>query len=140
MTAAAAVVAAARAWIGTPYVTGASLRGAGADCIGLVEGVQAELTGAPNPERPPWRADWAHVTDLAAVATASGFRVLDDPAAAAPGDVLALDLGEGVPHHLAILSGSSTILHAWRGRGVIESRLAGMARRTILAARFPNVE
>ena len=30
------VVATARAWIGTPYVHQASVRGAGCDCLGLL--------------------------------------------------------------------------------------------------------
>ena len=42
---AAAVVAAARSWLGTPYRHQASLKGAGADCLGVVRGVWRELVG-----------------------------------------------------------------------------------------------
>ncbi|MFZ2468534.1 MAG: peptidase, partial [Parvibaculum sedimenti] len=42
----AAVVAAARAWIGTPYRHQASCKGAGADCLGLVRGLWREFHGA----------------------------------------------------------------------------------------------
>jgi cell wall-associated NlpC family hydrolase len=42
----ARVVALARTWLGTPYHHQASLRGAGADCLGLLRGVYAELYGA----------------------------------------------------------------------------------------------
>ena len=34
-----AIVAEARAWIGTPYRHQASLKGVGCDCLGLVRGV-----------------------------------------------------------------------------------------------------
>lgn len=132
------VVAEALAWIGTPYVTGGALRGAGADCIGLVEGVGAAMSGRPRSERPPWRRDWAAVTDLAQVAAAAGFTVLADPAEALPGDVVALALTRAsAPHHLAIVTSPATIVHAWVGRGVIETHLAALAPRVALAARFP---
>ena len=42
LAAAAAVVAAARRWLGTPYRHQASVRGEGADCLGLVRGVWRE--------------------------------------------------------------------------------------------------
>jgi len=130
-------VALARGWIGTPYVTGAALRGAGADCIGLIEGVAAELSGQPRPERPPWRADWARITDLAAVAASAGFAILD-PAAVQPGDVVALRLTRGAPpHHLAILASAATIVHAVEGAGVVEVHLSSLAQRISLAAAFP---
>ena len=48
----ARAVAAARLWLGTPYVHQASARGAGSDCLGLVRGVWRALYGA-EPERPP---------------------------------------------------------------------------------------
>jgi len=37
------VVAAARAWLGTPYRHRASVRGAGCDCLGLLRGVWRAL-------------------------------------------------------------------------------------------------
>jgi hypothetical protein len=39
------VVAAARGWLGTPYRHQASVRGEGADCLGLVRGVWREVVG-----------------------------------------------------------------------------------------------
>ena len=39
------VVLAARAWIGTPYLHQASVKGAGCDCLGLLRGVWRELRG-----------------------------------------------------------------------------------------------
>ena len=56
------LVAAARAWIGTPYVHQASLKGAGCDCLGLLRGVWREVVG-PEPEAmPAYSPDWAEAT------------------------------------------------------------------------------
>lgn len=131
------MVALARGWIGTPYVTGAALRGVGADCLGLIEGVAAELTGRAPAPRPPFRADWARVTDLAALAPGAGFAIID-PADAAPGDVVALRLTRAAePSHLAIIASPETIVHATEAAGVVEVHLSALARRVALAARFP---
>lgn len=52
------VVAAARAWIGTPYHHQAALKHVGCDCLGLVRGIYAELIG-PAEAPPPYSPDWA---------------------------------------------------------------------------------
>ena len=44
MARAEAVIAAARGWIGTPYLHQASLKGVGTDCLGLVRGVSVSYT------------------------------------------------------------------------------------------------
>ena len=54
----AAVVALARAWIGTPYVHQASAKGQGTDCLGLIRGVYRELHGADPEAPPPYTPDW----------------------------------------------------------------------------------
>src|SRR5690606_4437229 len=51
------VVAAARAWLGTPYRHRASTMGAGCDCLGLLRGVWRALYGAEPAQVPPYRAD-----------------------------------------------------------------------------------
>ncbi len=54
-----AIVARARAWIGTPYRHQASCRGAGTDCLGLLRGLWREVIG-PEPEAvPSYTADWS---------------------------------------------------------------------------------
>ena len=40
-----AIVAAARGWIGTPYVHQASVKGLGCDCLGLLRGLWREMAG-----------------------------------------------------------------------------------------------
>ncbi len=59
---AAAAVAAARAWIGTPYVHQASVKGVGCDCLGLLRGVWRELRGAEPLAVPNYSPDWAEAT------------------------------------------------------------------------------
>ena len=49
-----AVIAAARAWLGTPYHDQASLRGIGCDCLGLARGVWRDLVGAEPQPIPPY--------------------------------------------------------------------------------------
>ena len=56
------VVTAARAWIGTPYVHQASVKGVGCDCLGLLRGVWRELHGAEPEAAPPYSPDWAETT------------------------------------------------------------------------------
>lgn len=48
------IVAEARSWIGTPWMHQASLKGVGADCIGLIVGVAEAFK---MPEAPAWKAD-----------------------------------------------------------------------------------
>ncbi|MFO0287190.1 MAG: hypothetical protein ACK51C_13080 [Brevundimonas sp.] len=52
-------LAVARSWLGTPYRHQASLRGEGADCLGLVRGVWREVIGPEPQDAGPYSADWA---------------------------------------------------------------------------------
>ena len=54
----ARVVAEARGWIGTPYLHGASVQGAGCDCLGLLRGVWRVVEGAEPVVVPRYSADW----------------------------------------------------------------------------------
>ncbi|NCO16956.1 MAG: peptidase [Alphaproteobacteria bacterium] len=134
-------VGAARGWVGTPYVFGASLRGAGADCLGLLRGVWRTLYGA-EPERPgPYTPDWSEASGaerlLEGAARHMTAVALDD---ARPGDVAVFRMRAGaVCKHLGILAedahGAPTLIHAYSGHGVVESSL-GMAWRRKMAAAF----
>ena len=55
----ARIVAAARRWIGTPYLHQASLLHVGCDCLGLVRGVWREVIGDEPETTPPYGPDWA---------------------------------------------------------------------------------
>ena len=95
------VVAAARGWIGTPYVHQASVRGAGADCLGLIRGVWREIHGKEPEEPPPCTADWGE-TGREELLLAAGLRHMA-PATGdwAEGQVLLFRMREGaVAKHL----------------------------------------
>lgn len=139
-----AVVAAARGWIGTPYVHQASCRGAGADCLGLVRGVWREVVGA-EPEVPgAYTRDWAEVAGAEALWAAARRRLV--PVARGrgwrAGEVLLFRMRSGaVAKHLGILSeggAAPSFVHAYSGRGVVESPLsAPWARRVVARFDFP---
>ena len=131
-----AVAAAARDWVGTPFVHGASRKGAGADCLGLVRGVWRELLGA-EPERAPLYApDWAARSREERLMAAAARHFRAKPAALAEvGDLLLFRLRAGRPAtHLGVRAEAAsgpTVIHAWEGRGVVESPLSASWRRRI---------
>ena len=132
------VVALARGWIGTPYEHQASCKGAGADCLGLLRGIWRELHGN-EPEKPgAYTADWSETDGVERLLPAAK-RHMKAVHVAAVGDVLLFRMGRGVVKHVAILSditpNAEKIIHAYSGRGVVESPLTpAWARR--IAGRF----
>jgi NlpC/P60 family putative phage cell wall peptidase len=138
------VVAAARGWIGTPYLHQASVRGAGADCLGLIRGVWREVLGAEPCAVPPYTPDWSEPARDEALWRAAA-RFLDEcPRGAVhePGDVLLFRMRAGsVAKHLGIQAGvgsEASFVHAYAGHGVIESALTPpWARRIVARFKFP---
>lgn len=139
----ARVVALARAWLGTPYRHQASLKGAGADCLGLVRGVWRDLYGAEPVKPPPYGRDWCEVSRDEALWRAAALW-LAPGSGERMGDVLLFRMVEDAPaKHLAILAGggpaASTIIHAYSGQSVIESPFSGGWRRRVVATfRYPE--
>jgi NlpC/P60 family putative phage cell wall peptidase len=140
-----AIVARARAWIGTPYRHQASCRGAGTDCLGLLRGLWRETIGAEPEAVPAYTADWsepARSEDLLAAAARHLVAIAAEEAR--PGDVLVLRMREGgVAKHVGILArsqrGDATLIHAYSGHGVVESPLTpAWARRVAGLYRFPG--
>lgn len=139
----ARVVAAARQWIGTPYVHQASRKGAGCDCLGLVRGVWRELIGE-EPERPPaytpwWAEDGGQETMLAAARR--HLRAVED-GRVRPGDVLLFRYKAGLPaKHAAIASGPDTMIHAQEGAAVCEVPLGPWWKRRLAGVfAFPPIK
>lgn len=136
------VVALARDWIGTPYQHQASCKGAGADCLGLLRGVWRELHGC-EPEAPgAYTPDWSETDGVERLLPAAK-RHMAEVLVAKPGDVLLFRLGRNVVKHVAILSndsmGAAKIIHAYSGRGVVESPLTPCwARRIAGKFRIPE--
>jgi len=137
-----AIVAEARAWIGTPYRHQASLKGVGCDCLGLVRGVWRALLGVEPQAAPAYSRDWAEATGAEALADAARRHLIeiatDD---FAPGDVLLFRYRDRFPaKHAAIVGAPTTMIHAHDGAAVAEVAIAPWwCRRLAYAFRFPGV-
>lgn len=142
--AAAATVAAARRWIGTPYQQGGRARGRGCDCLGLIVGLWAELRADPPPLVPPYGADWPLSRPpeplwaaLAAYLPASAGHEL------AAGQVILLRMRAGaVAGHLGLVTSGAphpAFVHAYARHGVVESPLPDPWQRRIVA-KFDLIE
>ena len=123
----AAALEEARGWVGTPYRHQASLKGEGADCLGLIRGVWREVVG-PEPEvLPPYSPDWAEACGAETLLLAARRWLIEiEVEAARPGDVLLFRMRADVPvKHCGILSAvgppEPRLIHAYWGRSVIES-------------------
>lgn len=142
----AAIVAEARAWIGTPYRHQASRKGVGCDCLGLVRGVWRAVIG-PEPEpAPPYAPDWAEAAagtcatePLAAAARRHLIEIDRDHFAS--GDVLLFRWRQSLAaKHAAIVASPNTMVHAHDGAAVAEVAIAPWWRRRLAYAfRFPGV-
>ncbi|MBJ3761935.1 peptidase [Maribius pontilimi] len=137
------IVAAARAWIGTPYVHQASVRGAGTDCLGLVRGVWREVVGDEPVVPPAYTPDWSEPQrdeQLLREAMRHLRHVPDGPIRA--GQVLLFRMRDGaVAKHLGIVGTGDpapSVIHAYSGHGVVESPLSRpWLRRVIARFEFP---
>jgi len=139
-----AVVAEARGWIGTPYVHQASVRMAGADCLGLLRGVWRAVYGAEPEVVPAYTSDWSEAARDERLWRAAERHLVAKPVAQiAAGDVLLFRMRTGsVAKHLGIaaqIGASASFVHAYTGHGVIESPLSAPWRRRIVAVfEFPE--
>lgn len=128
------VVRAARGWIGTPYRHQASCRGAGCDCLGLVRGVWREVIGHEPLPVPAYSMDWSEPQGEERLWKAARAVLREVARAERPGDVILFRMRAGaVAKHLGIVSGSDSFIHAYSGRGVVESPLSAPWRRRIVA-------
>lgn len=134
------IVAEARRWIGTPYRHGASVRGAGCDCLGLVRGVWRAVCG-PEPETPPpYSAAWAEAGAGEALRDAARRHLVEiEPGAAGPGDVLLFRWRGGLPmKHAGIVTAPGLMVHAHDGAAVCEVAFGIWGGRIAAAFRFPD--
>lgn len=113
----AAVVAHARAWIGTPYHHQASRIGVGTDCLGLIRGVFRALYGHEAQSIPGYARDWAEGAGEETMLAAARRHLIEvAPSAAAAGDVLIFRYRHRyVAKHAAILAGPTLNAPAYRG-------------------------
>ncbi|MGE0410261.1 MAG: NlpC/P60 family protein [Amphiplicatus sp.] len=124
----AAILAAARSWLGTPYVHQASAKGQGTDCLGLIRGLWRELYGTEPEPAPPYTPDWTERAQRKGeeplLAAARRHLVEIPPEARRPGDVLVFRVArDGPAKHCGVLTAQDRFIHAYAGREVVESWL-----------------
>jgi len=118
-----AVVAEARAWIGTPYVHQASVQGAGCDCLGLVRGVWRALYGAEPEAVPAYTPDWSEPQGAEILFAAARRHMRPVQGVWLPGQVLLFRMRDGaVAKHLGLMAADgprptySRLYRPWRDR------------------------
>jgi len=136
------IIETARAWIGTPYRHQASLKGVGADCLGLIRGVWRDIYN-DEPELPPaYTRNWAEAGTDDTLLLAAGRHLM--PAARSdiqPGDVLLFRYRQNLPcKHAAIAASASRMIHAYDGAAVAETSIGSWwARRLAAIFTFPDI-
>ena len=135
-----AVIAAARAWLGTPYHDQASLRGVGCDCLGLARGVWRDLVGAEPNAIPPYSRDWGETGVREVLAEGARAMMIEIPLAHfGPGALVLFRMApRAIAKHVGILTAPDHFIHAYDRLGVIEEALTtAWVRRIAFAFRFP---
>ena len=132
------IVAEARSWLGTPYVHQASVKGGGADCLGLLRGVWRALLGAEPEAVPLYSMDWAEPQGEERMWSAAQRHLISkDVAQMAAGDVLLFRMRDGhIAKHVGIVSALHPVprfIHAYSGHGVVENALSDPWRRRVVA-------
>ncbi len=135
------IVAAARAWVGTPYRHQASFRAVGCDCLGLVRGVWRDLLGAEPEMAPPYSPDWAEAFGQETLLEAAErhFQRCEEIKA---GTVLVFRWKAGTPaKHIGIAVAPDRFVHAYDQVGrAVEGALVPVWRRRLTATfDFPGV-
>jgi len=132
----------AQTWIGTPYRHRASLKGVGVDCLGLILGVWRELGREVDFDIPHYAPGWRETCkdELLWQRAKSNLRPADREIQA--GDIALLRMRDGAAaRHLGIVSGTwrePKLIHAYSGRGVVESIIGKPLRRRFVARfRYP---
>jgi NlpC/P60 family putative phage cell wall peptidase len=134
------IIAEAASWIGTPYHHQASLKGVGADCLGLVRGLWRALYGPEPAPVPPYGQDAGDGGE----ALLEGLRahLAEGALEPVPGDLLLFRLRENWPaRHCAVLLASDCFVHAVSGRSVAGAAFGAWWRRRLVAHfAFPGLE
>jgi NlpC/P60 family putative phage cell wall peptidase len=138
----AAVVSAAREFLGTPYRHQGSLAGAGCDCLGLLRGVWRRLHGAEPMAMPAYRADMRDPENADALRLAAERLLLLESGPILAGQVVLFRLGGmAEPKHCGILVSAERFIHAQERLGVVEANLTeAWSRRIAGRFRFPDVK
>ena len=132
----------ARSWLGTPYLHQASVKGHGADCLGLIRGVWRALNGDEPTQIPPYSNDRSEAERDERLWDAACTHLCPVERAPLIGDVLLFRMRHGmVAKHLGIVSelgAAPKFIHAYQGHGVVESPFSRPWRRRVVASfEFP---
>ncbi|WP_239024999.1 NlpC/P60 family protein [Rhodoligotrophos defluvii] len=134
-----ASLAAARAWIGTPFHHGASLRGVGCDCLGLIRGVWRDVYGLEPEPSPVYGRKW-HLAGRERLLEGLRRHLMEIPIEhARSADVLCFRAREGgFARHAGIMSAADRMIHAYERAPLCEVHLTDWWwERAVGAFRFP---
>ena len=134
------VIAAARLWLGTPYVHQASVLGAGCDCLGLARGVWRDLHGPEPVTPPPYTRDWGEAGVVEVLAEAAPRFLVEIPLKeAGPGALILFRMARGAPAKHCGIRSETGLIHAYEGAGVIEEPWSPIwARKAAFAFHYPE--
>ena len=122
------IVAAARRWIGTPYMHMQSVQGVGCDCLGLVRGVYRELYGS-EPEAPPvYASSWRDGGGDELLLEAARRHLVERRGRGLKlGAVLVFRWRHDLPaRHCGILTGIDRMVHAYEAAGRVSEGTIGL--------------
>ena len=136
----AEIIAETRSWLGTPYCHQASVKGVGADCLGLLRGVYRALYGGEPVPMPPYAVQ-ARRDEPALLLAAADTYLQRTEAPLAGGQVLLFQLRAGLPpRHVGIAVSSTRMVHALSGAHICEVELTRWWQRHCVARfTFPEI-
>lgn len=138
------IVTLARSWIGTPYHNMAAVKGRGCDCLGLLRGIHAEVTGDEPIKTPVYRGRPPRVSTgrETMLEAARKFLVEVPKETRGPGVVLVFRTHPKlVAWHCGIMTTETEMVHSHSGREVYEVTLGNRWEPKVVAAfKFPDVE
>lgn len=105
------VVETARAWVGTPFHWGGSVRGTGCDCKGLIAGVARDLGRIEANSFEALFIGYGNRSNPDMLQTGMA-RLFDPVSEKRPGDLMLLNIN-GKPLHLAIYIGDGRMIHTY---------------------------
>jgi cell wall-associated NlpC family hydrolase len=120
------IIEAAHTWLGTPYHTGARVKGAGVDCLTLLAEVYTEAGVIPRVEIPYYPHDWHLHRGQERYLEGLLCYAHEIPSPPQPGDIALWKFGRCFSHG-AIVVDWPVIIHAYVGRAcVMENASAAM--------------
>lgn len=140
----ASVVSAASAWLGTPFLHDAEIRGIGVDCAHLIKAVYAQLGLMPDITFPKYSVDWWRHTskpEQFIVETADKYFDAILASEAQAGDWFVVKFGRAWSH-CGILISSKRAICAWPQHGKVcnincrEDRLISKHERRYYSPRW----